>query len=161
METSLPPSNLVLSTLSVKEKEANAFHADRKQYRTVYDYISESIRNVRAQQRSQKQQNFSTRIKRPQNNDVFLRRILENKRSKNAGATLPLDENNNNSTATSHISNQMRSPESFVNYINHARFSIGTQPQSPGRTKFADSYQSRNRSFVNNEFNEQPIINNQ
>jgi len=56
--------------------------SQRKSYqqcRTVYDYVRESIKQME-RQRNLKQKNFSTRIKRPQNDDAVLRRVLGEKK---------------------------------------------------------------------------------
>jgi hypothetical protein len=94
------------------------------QYRTIYDYIHESIKQIE-RQRNLKQHNFSARIKRPQNDDAVLRRVLAEKKN----------------SATSKISsiskNEQRNPQSLVNYINHSREQIRvlhtTTPNQPYR----------------------------
>jgi hypothetical protein len=82
-----------------------------QQYRTVYDYIRESIKQIE-RQRNVKQKNFSTRVKRPQNDDDVLRRVLSEKRR----------------TGTSKTSlrsrNDLQNPQSLVNYMNHSREQI-------------------------------------
>lgn len=82
-----------------------------KQYRTVYDYIRESIKQIE-RQRNLKQKNFSTRVKRPQNDDVVLRRVLAEKKS--AGTY----------RESSILKNDLQDPQSLVNYINHSREQI-------------------------------------
>ena len=79
-----------------------------QQYRTVYDYIRQSIKEI-DRQRNLKQQNFSTRIKRPQNDDVILRRVLGEKKSP---ITPKIYKHHPGTT------------ENLVNYINHSRDQI-------------------------------------
>jgi hypothetical protein len=79
-----------------------------QQYRTVYDYIRESIKQIE-RQRNLKQQNFATRIKRPQNDDAVLRRVLGDKKSASASKVSSVSRQN------------AGNPQNFVNYINHSR----------------------------------------
>lgn len=77
------------------------------QHRTVYDYIRESIKQIE-RQRNMKQ-NFSTRVKRPQNDDAVLRRVLGEKKTSAI------------SRRSAFSRNDQQNPQSLVNYINHSR----------------------------------------
>lgn len=50
-----------------------------QQYRTVYEYILQSLRDIE-RRRNLKQEQFPTRIKRPLNDDVVLQRVLSAKK---------------------------------------------------------------------------------
>ncbi len=81
-----------------------------RQYRTVYDYIRQSIKQIE-RQRDLKQKNLFTRVKRPQNDDVVLRRVLGEKK-------------NSAKSRVSSLSKHDQDPQSLVNYINHSREQI-------------------------------------
>lgn len=91
------------------------------QYRTVYDYIRQSIKQIERQRNLK--QNFSSRVKRPQNDDDVLRRALGEKRT---SAT---------SKSSSIFKNDLRNPQSLVNYMNHSRDQVRilhtTTPNQP------------------------------
>lgn len=97
------------------------------QYRTVYDYIRESIKQIERQRNLK--QNFSTRVKRPQNDDAVLRRVLGEKKTSAI------------SRRTTFSRHEQQNPQSLVNYINHSREQVrvlhtttpNQQPQIPSR----------------------------
>ena len=80
------------------------------QHRTVYDYIRESIKQIERQRNLK--QNFSTRVKRPQNDDAVLRRVLGEKKTSAI------------SRRSTFSRNDPQNPQSLVNYINHSREQI-------------------------------------
>ena len=80
-----------------------------QKYRTVYDYIRESIKQIERQRNLK--QTFSARVKRPQNDDVTLRRVLADRKSSSKFPSI-------NKKA------DLRNPQSLVNYINHSREQI-------------------------------------
>ncbi|CAF0801278.1 unnamed protein product [Didymodactylos carnosus] len=127
---------------------SDSFHSNHSQYRTVYDYIRDSIRSV-VQQRNLKQQNFSTKIKRPQNEDIFLRRALD---KKNHFQLYNNNSEHSSSTTEAYFHNEMKSPQSFVNYVNHSREK--TLPIE--QTSKYNYYKSR--SFANSDIIEQELI---
>lgn len=101
------------------------------QHRTIYDYIRQSIRQIE-QQRNLKQQNLSFRVPRPQNEDSTFRRVLGEKRS---SARTSLSRSNSISTTTTTsqtkstlFNNHLKSPQTFVNYINYSRVFHSTTP---------------------------------
>jgi hypothetical protein len=114
-----PLPRLKTASISSNKTSDSSQRKYHHQYRTVYDYIRDSIRQIE-RQRNLKQQNFSTRVKRPQNDDSVLRRVLgEKKYSATSGSK-------NSSTIRTHngsagFKNDLQSPQSFVNYINHSR----------------------------------------
>lgn len=81
---------------------------------SVYDYI----RQVE-QQRKIKQANLTGRVQRPQNEDCTLRRILAEKKS-SARSRTSVTTSNSYSTVSS-FNQDLKSPQSFVNYINYSR----------------------------------------
>lgn len=91
---------------------------------TIYDYIRASIREIE-RRRNFKQYNISSRVKRPQNEDSTLRRILGEKKS--SGRTSISRSSTTTATATikktmsTVFNNDLKSPQSFVNYINYSR----------------------------------------
>lgn len=105
-----------------------------QQYRTVYDYIRQSIKEIE-RQRNLKQQNFSTRIKRPQNDDVVLRRVLGEKK-------LP--------TTPKIYKNHPGNPENLVNYINHSRDQIRVLHTT------TPSHLYQQQQQTNHKYNRQP-----
>ena len=92
------------------------------QYRTIYDYIRDSIRQIE-QQRNLKQQNISSRVKRPQNEDSTLRRVLGDRKPSTRSSLSRSSSTTRTTTQTISplINNDLKSPQSFVNYINFSR----------------------------------------
>lgn len=82
-----------------------------QQYRTVYDYIRDSIKQIERQRNLK--QNFSSCVKRPQNDDVVLRRVLAEKKSSSTSKFASVARRND-----------LQNTESLVNYINHSREQI-------------------------------------
>jgi hypothetical protein len=87
-----------------------------QQYLTIYDHIRDSIRQME-RQRSLKQQNISSRVKRPQNEDSTLQRVLSDRKT----STRSSMSRSSSTTTSSLFNNNLKSPQSFVNYINHSR----------------------------------------
>jgi hypothetical protein len=77
------------------------------QYRSVYDYIRQSIKQIERQRNLK--QNFASRVKRPQNDDDVLRRVLSDKRT------------SAQSKNSSILKTDLQNPQSLVNYMNHSR----------------------------------------
>ncbi|CAF0878638.1 unnamed protein product [Rotaria sordida] len=118
------------------------------QYRTVYDYIRQSIKQIE-RQRNLKQQNFSARIKRPQNDDIVLRRVLGEKK------------NSTTSNISSTFKNDIRNPENFLNYVNHSREQVRilhtTTPNQPyQRQHQLDHQYTRQRTNLSKNQNDSP-----
>jgi len=113
------------------------------QYRTVYEYIRESIKQIESQ-RNFKQQNFSTRIKRPQNDDAVLRHVLGEKK-------------NSARSKTSISKPDPRNPQSLVNYINHSREQIrilhATTPNQPYQQQQITQNSNRQRTNISKNQN--------
>jgi hypothetical protein len=107
------------NSFSYFSTESSQQKYDIHQYRTIYDYIRDSIRQVE-QQRNAKQENFSFRIKRPQNEDGTFRRVLGEKKP-SAKTSLSRSSSTTIQTTSSLFSNDLKSPQSFVNYINYSR----------------------------------------
>lgn len=120
------------------------------QYRTVYDYIRQSIKQIE-RQRDLKQQNFSARVKRPQNEDAVLRRVLGDKKGSAS------------SKVSSISKNDLRNPQNLLNYINHSREQVRvlhtTTPnqyyQSPLQHE-TDYKLHRQRTNLSNRRNDSP-----
>ncbi|CAF3678511.1 unnamed protein product [Rotaria sp. Silwood1] len=97
-----------------------------RQYSTIYDYIRASIRDIE-RRRNIKQQNISSRVKRPQNDDSTLRRVLGEKKSpirtsiSRNSSTTATTTTTTTQTISSLFNNDLKSPQSFVNYINYSR----------------------------------------
>ncbi|CAF2842896.1 unnamed protein product [Rotaria sp. Silwood2] len=101
-----------------------------RQYSTIYDCIRASIRDIE-RRRNLKQQNITSRVKRPQNDDSTLRRVLGEKKSpirtsisRNSStttATTTTTTTTTTQTISSLFNNDLKSPQSFVNYINYSR----------------------------------------
>ncbi|CAF1065555.1 unnamed protein product [Rotaria sordida] len=111
------------SSCSLKSsQQKNSSH----QYSTIYDYIRASIRDIE-RHRNKKQQNISSRVKRPQNDDCTLRRILGEKKSpvrtsmSRNSSTTTTTTTTTTQTISSLFNNDLKSPQSFVNYINYSR----------------------------------------
>ncbi|CAF0734426.1 unnamed protein product [Rotaria sp. Silwood1] len=118
------------------------------QYRTVYDYIRQSIKQIE-RQRNLKQQNFSARIKRPQNDDVILRRVLGEKK------------NSASSKISSVLKNDGRNPQNFLNYVNHSREQVRvlhtTTPNQPYQRQNQIDYKySRQRTNLSQNQSDSP-----
>jgi hypothetical protein len=115
------------------------------EYRTVYDYIRESIKQME-RQRNLKQKNFSVRVKRPQNDDVILRRVLGEKKSSAS------------SKISSISTNDQRNPQSLVNYINHSREQIRvlhtTTPNQPYHREQINSKYDQERTSISQNQND-------
>ncbi|CAF1232692.1 unnamed protein product [Rotaria magnacalcarata] len=117
------------------------------EYRTVYDYIRQSIKQIE-RQRNLKQQNFSARVKRPQNDDIILRRILGEKKTSTP-------------RMSSVLINDFRNPQNFLNYVNHSREQVRilhtttpNQPQQQQQQQQIDYKVNRQRtklSLVQNQ----------
>lgn len=111
---SLPQPLTRLKTANITSSNSTTSDSSPKrpyhQYRTVYDYIRESIKQIERQRNLK--QNFSTRVKRPQNDDAVLRRVLGEKK------------NSSISKRSTFSRNDLRNPQSLVNYVNHSREQI-------------------------------------
>jgi hypothetical protein len=111
-------------------------HKSYYQYRTVYDYIRESIKQIE-RQRNLKQPNFSSRVKRPQNDDSVLRRALAEKKT---AAT---------SKYSSISRNDLRNPQSLVNYINHSREQIRVlHTTTPNQSYPSQQHQQTSQKYL-------------
>ncbi|CAF0726845.1 unnamed protein product [Didymodactylos carnosus] len=146
----ITPSSKPVPVLT-RGNTSDSFHSDRVQYRTIYDYIRESIRSV-VQQRNLKQYNFSTRIKRPQNEDIFLRRALDKRNHYQYNKN---DDEHSSSTTATYFSNELKSPQSFVNYVNHSREKTSLTEQ----TSKSDYYRNTSNVYSETEQIEQKPIN--
>lgn len=104
--TRLKTANIVSTNSTSDSSPKRPYH----QYRTVYDYIRESIKQIERQRNLK--QNFSTRVKRPQNDDAVLRRVLGEKKTSAI------------SKRSTFSRNDLRNPQSLVNYVNHSREQI-------------------------------------
>ncbi len=115
------PSLKLNNSFSYFPSESLQQKNDNQQYRTVYDYIRESIRQIE-QQRKLKQQNLSFRVQRPQNEDSTFRRVL--------GAKTSLSRSSSTTTQiqSSLVNNDLKNSKTLVNYINHARVVHSTTP---------------------------------
>jgi hypothetical protein len=122
---SRPLSNYSFSYLRSKSPQQKY---DSHQYHSIYDYIRNSIRHVE-QQRKLKQ-DISLHIKRPQNEDMTLRRILS-KRS--ASARTSVSRNGLTETTPLSLNNDLQSSPTIVNYINHIRVLHSTTPNQSNR----------------------------
>jgi hypothetical protein len=111
------------STASQRTVESSSTRKyDHHQYNSVYDYIRDSIRQIE-RQRNLKQKYFATRIKRPQNEDTTLRQALREKKNSATGSSRK---------SSGAFKDDLRSPESFINYINYSREQIRQlQSESP------------------------------
>lgn len=105
------------TTHSSKATEMPSKNFEHPQYHTVYDYIRDSIKRIE-RQRNLKQQYFSTKIKRPQNDDVILRRVLRDKKNSSTNSIANRDSSPGRSPSTYE---DIRSPESLINYINYSK----------------------------------------
>ena len=116
------------STASQRTLEpSTARRYDHHQYNSVYDYIRDSIRQIE-RQRNLKQKYFATRVKRPQNDDSTLRQALREKKNSAVGSSRK---------SSSGFKDDLRSPESFINYINYSREQIRQlQNESPGQHSY-------------------------
>jgi len=101
---------------------------DSHQYHSTYDYIRNLMRHVE-QQRKLKQ-DISLHVKRPQNEDMILRRILS-KRS--ASARTSVSRNGLTETTPLSLNNDLQSSPTIVNYINHIRVLHPTTPSQSNR----------------------------
>ena len=111
------------STGSQLTSEPSSRKYDHSQYNSVYDYIRDSIRQIE-RQRNLKQKYFATRIKRPQNDDSTLRHALGQKKNSAPGSPRK---------TSSAFNDDLRSPESFINYVKYSREQIRLlQSASPG-----------------------------
>jgi hypothetical protein len=79
-----------------------------QQYRTVYEYILQSLRDIE-RRRNLKQEQFPTRIKRPLNDDVVLQRVLSAKKY-SATPTKPISISKNDFRNTQNTINYSRGP---------------------------------------------------
>lgn len=117
-----PPLPRLKTASSSSQNTSDSSPRRYHEYRTVYDYIRQSIRQIE-RQRNLKQQNFAARVKRPQNDDIILRRALGEKKS----SLTP--------RISSVVINDIRNPQNFVNYINHSREQVRilhtTTPNQP------------------------------
>jgi hypothetical protein len=110
-QQSQPPlPRLKTASVSSQNTSNSLKKAPYPQYRTIYDYIRQSIRQIERQRNFK--QNFTSRVKRPQNDDDVLRRVLGDKRTSAASKTSSL------------LKPDLRNPESLVNYMNHSREQI-------------------------------------
>lgn len=141
------------SSSSMRTVDSSQRKYDHQQYNTVYDYIRDSIRQIE-RQRNLRQQYFSTRIKRPQNDDNVLRRALREKKN---SASTSAKTNGNGSVKTA---NDLRNPESFINYIKYTREQLrllqSAAPQSIYEQKMTNRYkrqQQQQAQLVQNETN--------
>jgi hypothetical protein len=75
-----------------------------------YENINDRIRQIEQQQR-----NLPSRIQRPQNEDQTFRRIIGEKKSSISKSS--------STTQSSFFHSDLKSPESFVNYLNYSRLS--------------------------------------
>lgn len=125
------------SSSSIPTADSSQRRYDHHQYNSVYDYIRDSIRQIE-RQRSLQQQYFTTRIKRPQNDDNVLRRALREKKN---SATSSAKTTGTGSVKTA---NDLRSPESFINYIKYTREQIrllqANSPQYLHQQQMANRY---------------------
>ncbi|CAF2330841.1 unnamed protein product [Rotaria sp. Silwood2] len=132
------------SSYNTSDSSQRRYH----EYRTVYDYIRQSIKQIE-RQRNLKQQNFSARIKRPQNDDIILRRALGEKK------------NSATSKISSAFKNDIRSPQNFLNYVNHSREQVRvlhtTTPNQPYQQQPQTDYKySRQRTNLSQNQSDSP-----
>lgn len=107
-QQSQPPlPRLKTASVSSQDTSNSLKKTPYAQYRTIYDYIRQSIKQIERQRNFK--QNFSSRIKRPQNDDDVLRRALGDKRTSAASKNYPLSKPD------------LRNADSLVNYMNHSR----------------------------------------
>lgn len=88
------------------------YPSEERPPRTIYNYILQSIRQNEQQRNLQEQSLSCLRVERPQNEDFTFRRVLKDRR--------PSAKTNYSSSSSATHSN-LKSPQSFVNYINHSR----------------------------------------
>lgn len=88
------------------------FPSEEKPPQRMYDYILQSIRQNEQQRNLQEPSLSCLRVQRPQNEDSTLRRVLKERKS---SATTTY------SRISSATHSHLKSPQSFVNYINHSR----------------------------------------
>ena len=106
---------------SIQTKSKSSFNSS-----TIYDQIRQTIRHIE-KQRNMKQQNLSLKIKRPLNEDSILRRLLPERKStisqmiSTTFNNSTIDQSNNQRENHFIINQNLRSAQSFVNYINYSR----------------------------------------
>lgn len=88
------------------------YPSEERPPRTIYDYILRSIRQNDKERNFQEPSLSCFRVERPQNEDLTFRRVLKDRR--------PSAKTNYSSSSSATHAN-LRSPQSFVNYINHSR----------------------------------------
>jgi len=99
---------------SIPSEPLTRKHYTHPPYQTIYDYIRESIRQIE-RQRNLKKENFSFRIRRPLNENTTLRRVLGEKKT-----SLSRSSSTTTQTKSSLFNNNLKDPQSLVNYINHS-----------------------------------------
>ena len=87
------------------------------QYHTIYDYIRDSIRQME-RQRNLRQQNISSRVQRPQNDDSTFRRALGDRKF---STRTSLSRSSSTRATSPSFNNHLKNPQTFVNYINYSR----------------------------------------
>jgi hypothetical protein len=117
-----PRSKITTSSSSSRTSESS-----HQKYRTVYDYIRDSIRQIE-RQRNSRHQNISSRIKRPQNTDSTLQRVLGEKKTPVKSSLSRSNSTIMPQVMSSLFNNELKSPQSFVNYINYSRVFQSTTP---------------------------------
>lgn len=121
-------------------------HRSPSNHPPTYFQIRESIKEME-QHRRRKQENLSVRITRPQNDDPTFRRIVKVKRENNK-ALRSITTFSVNSSSNKHkssvdrttnepervsialINQHLKSPKSFVNYMNYSRSTINHRTES-------------------------------